>query len=54
MDEISCENILIYHTGHKSPYGEKPLHFIFDKVYAYIRKSDSTKCLALFHFDEKY
>ena len=31
------------------PYGANPLRIIVDKVDEYIRKNDSTKCLALFH-----
>ena len=35
-------------------YGANPLRIIVDKVDGYIRKNDSTKCLALFHSNQKY
>ena len=37
---------------YKTPYGGKPLH-IFDKANGYIKKSDKTKFLGLFQYDEK-
>ena len=54
LDEKYYEHVLIYHAAYKTPWSEKPLHIIFDRVDGYIRKQDKTEYLALFHSDEKY
>lgn len=36
--EKDFKNILVYEVAYKTPYGAKPLRFIFDKVYGYIKK----------------
>ena len=36
--EKDFKNILVYEVAYKTPYGAKPLHFIFDEVYGYIKK----------------
>ena len=41
------ENILIYHAAYKTPFGEKALRIIFNKVDRYMGKYDSTKRLLL-------
>ena len=48
------ENILIYGVSYKTSCGAKPLCIIFYKVDGYVRKYDSTKYLALFHYNKKY
>ena len=54
LNEKSYEKALIYDVAYRTPYDEKPLRIIFDKVDGYIRKYDSTKYLASFHSDKKY
>ena len=54
LDKKSLENFSIYDGAYKTPNGTKPFRIIFDKVEECIRKYDSTKYLALFHFNEKY
>ena len=49
IDEESYENFVIY----DSPYGAKSLRIIFGKLGGYIRKSDGTKYLVLFHSNGK-
>ena len=48
------ENILMYSVSYKTSYGAKPLCIIFYKIDGYFRKYDSSKYVALFHYNKKY
>ena len=43
VNKTSNENTLVYDVAYKSPYGSKPLRFIFDKVGGYIKKYDKIR-----------
>ena len=56
IKNLNLDDILMneYNVSSKTVYDAKPLCIIFNKVEWYIRKYDSTKYLAFFHFNERY